>query len=134
MLQNSENGVDAPRSGDTRAIKVDQKANRTLSFRSVTSDSESRSVTSDSEVRLNDRLARTLSQKRGQNTVIVGALFAALLLGLVGLALHFLWIVAILVIALGLGYTIANSRLDRIDVVNRRAQERSATRSSPTHP
>jgi fatty acid desaturase len=66
--------------------------------------------------------------------VIVGVLFAALLLGLVGLAIHFLWIVVILVMALGLGYAIANSRLDRIDVVNRRAEKRSTSQSSLGYP
>jgi membrane protease YdiL (CAAX protease family) len=54
--------------------------------------------------------------------VIVGVLCAALFFGLVGLAVHFLWIVAIIVMALGLGYTVANSRRDRIDVVNQRAE------------
>lgn len=54
--------------------------------------------------------------------MIVGVLCAALLLGLIGLAVHFMWIVAILVLALGLGYTVANSRRDRIDVLNQRAE------------
>ena len=66
--------------------------------------------------------------------MIVGVLFAALLLGLVGLAVHFLWIVVILVMAIGLGYAIANSRLDRIDVVNRRAERRSTSQSSLGYP
>jgi hypothetical protein len=55
--------------------------------------------------------------------VIVGVLCAALFFGLVGLAVHFLWIVAIIVMALGLGYTVANSRRNRIDVANQQAEE-----------
>jgi membrane protease YdiL (CAAX protease family) len=52
---------------------------------------------------------------------MVGVLCAALLFGLIGLAAHFLWIVAIIIMALGLGYTVANSRRDRIDVINQQA-------------
>jgi hypothetical protein len=54
--------------------------------------------------------------------VIAGVLCAALLFALIGLAAHFLWIVAIIIMALGLGYTVANSRRDRIDVINQRAE------------
>lgn len=75
-----------------------------------------------SEARLNDRLSRVLGQKRGPDAVIVGVLCVALLFGLIGLALHFMWIVAIIVMAVGLGYTVANSRRDRIDVLNQRAE------------
>ena len=53
---------------------------------------------------------------------MVGVLCAALLFGLIGLAAHFLWIVAIIIMALGLGYTVANSRRDRIDVINQQAE------------
>ena len=54
--------------------------------------------------------------------MITGVLCAALLFGLIGLAAHFLWIVAIIIMALGLGYTVANSRRDRIDVINQQAE------------
>jgi hypothetical protein len=37
--------------------------------------------------------------------------------------LHVLWVVAIIVMALGLGFALANRRRDRIDVVNRRAED-----------
>ncbi len=56
---------------------------------------------------------------------MTGVLVVALLFGLVGFALHFLWVIAIIVTALGLGFTVANSRRDRIDVVNQRAEARS---------
>lgn len=54
--------------------------------------------------------------------MIVSVLCIALFFGLIGLAVHFLWIVAIIVMALGLGYTVANSRRDHIDAVNHQAE------------
>jgi hypothetical protein len=63
--------------------------------------------------------------------VIVGVLCAALLFGLIGLAAHFLWIVAIIIMALGLGYTVANSRRDRIDVINQQAEDTPALPQAP---
>jgi hypothetical protein len=86
-----------------------------------------RSPSSSSQSASSQRLARTLTQKKGPDTVMVGVLSVALVLGLVGLALHVLWVVAIIVMALGLGYTIANSRRHRIDVVNQRAEKRSGS-------
>jgi general stress protein CsbA len=44
----------------------------------------------------------------------------ALLFGLIGFAFHTLWIIAIVVLALGLGYVVANARQDRRDVVDHR--------------
>ena len=82
-----------------------------------------RSPTSPSQYRLNERFARILRQKQGPDAVMVGVLSVALILGLVGLALHVLWVVAIIVMALGLGFAVANRRRDRIDVVNRRAED-----------
>ena len=79
------------------------------------------SLAAPGEARLDQRLARVLGQKRGPDAVITGVLCAALLFGLIGLAAHPLWIVAIIIIALGLGYTVANSRRDRIDVINQQA-------------
>jgi hypothetical protein len=78
------------------------------------------SLRSQSESRSNQRRALLLRQKKGPDLAMVGVL----LLGLVGLALHVLWVVAIIVMALGLGFTLANSRRDHIDVVNQRADER----------
>ena len=63
--------------------------------------------------------------------MIVGVLCAALFFGLIGLALHFFWVVAIIVLALGLGYTVANSRRDRIDVVNQRAERQQERVAKP---
>lgn len=64
------------------------------------------------------------SLEAAESWLITGVLCAALLFGLIGLAAHFLWIVAIIIImALGLGYIVANSRRDRIDVINQQADE-----------
>lgn len=82
-----------------------------------------KSAASPSQSRLNERFARVLSQKKGPDAVMVGVLCVSLVLGLVGLALHVLWVVAIIVMALGLGFAIANRRRDRIDVVNQRAED-----------
>jgi hypothetical protein len=81
------------------------------------------SVAPPSQSRLNERFARVLRQKKGPDAVMIGVLSAALALGLVGLALHVLWVVAIIVMALGLGFALANRRRDRIDVVNQSAQD-----------
>jgi Flp pilus assembly protein TadB len=50
-------------------------------------------------------------------------LTAALVCGLIGFAVHPLWVVAVIVIALGLGYVAANSRRDRTDAVNQRQED-----------
>ena len=82
-----------------------------------------KSSASPSQSRLNERFARVLRQKKGPDAVMIGVLCVALVLGLVGLALHVLWVAAIIVMALGLGFALANRRRDRIDVVNQRAEE-----------
>jgi len=81
-----------------------------------------------SETRLNERLARLLLQKRGPDAVMLVVLSLALFFGLIGLAVHFLWIVAIIVMALGLGFVVADSRRDRIDIANRRTEEGAVDR------
>jgi len=65
--------------------------------------------------RLNERLARVVRQKQGPNALLIGVLSAAIVLGLLGFALHVLWVVAVIVMALGLGFAVANSRRDRFD-------------------
>jgi Flp pilus assembly protein TadB len=116
ITQDTANGAGAPHSGTARTASADgRKADWAHSLRSV------RSPASPAEARLNERLARVLGQKRGPDAVITGVLCAALLFGLIGLAAHFLWIVAIILMALGLGYTVANSRRDRIDVIHQQA-------------
>ncbi len=50
---------------------------------------------------------------------MVAVLSVALLCGIVGFAVHASWIVAVVVLALGLGYVVANARQDRREVVDR---------------
>jgi hypothetical protein len=115
-LQGTVNGAGAPQSGAGTAGADGGKAGWVRPPRSA------RSPGSPAEARLDERLGRVLRQKRGPDAVIVGVLCAALLFGLIGLAAHFLWIVAIIIMALGLGYTVANSRRDRVDVINQQAE------------
>ena len=80
------------------------------------------------------RTTRLLGQKKGPESVMVGVLIIAMLLGLIGFAVHALWIVAVIVMALGLGFAAANRRRDRIDVVNRLADTRDEQRRSADRP
>ena len=81
----------APQSEAARTTTADDgKAARARPLRSVGSPATL------AETRLNERLGRLLRQKRGPDAVITGVLGAALLFGLIGLAAHFLWIVAII--------------------------------------
>jgi hypothetical protein len=57
---------------------------------------------------------------------MLGVLCLALFCGLVGFAVHFLWIVSILVMALGLGFIVADSRRDRIDIANQSSEKADA--------
>lgn len=106
--QGTADSAAAPQSGAVRTTAADDRtAARARSPRSVGSPA------SRAEARLNERLGRVLRQKRGPDAVITEVL-GALLFGLIGLAAHFLWIVAIIIMALALGYTVANSRRDRV--------------------
>ena len=66
------------------------------------------------------RISSLLGERRVSDVAMVGVLSAALLCGLIGFALHALWVVAVIVLALGLGYVFANVRRDRRDVNERR--------------
>jgi general stress protein CsbA len=66
------------------------------------------------------RISSLLVERRVSGTAMVVVLSVALLFGLVGFAFHTLWIVAIIAIALGLGYVVANARQDHREVVDRR--------------
>lgn len=119
-----DDGTGAPEPGGTRPTPgTGGQADQVSSPRLVRTPGPS------SESRLNERLGRLLGQKKGPDAVMVGVLSVALLLGLIGLALHPVWIVAIIVMALGLGFTVANSRRDRIDVLNQRADQPSSSTS-----
>jgi membrane protease YdiL (CAAX protease family) len=66
------------------------------------------------------RISSLLSERRVSSAAMAAVLSVALLFGLVGFAFHTLWVVAIIAIALGLGYVLANARQDRRDVIDRR--------------
>jgi general stress protein CsbA len=66
------------------------------------------------------RISSLLSERRVSSTAMVVVLSIALLFGLVEFAFHTLWIIAILMLALGPGYVMANARQDRRDVVDHR--------------
>jgi hypothetical protein len=59
------------------------------------------------------RIAALLGERKVSGVVMVIVLATAFLCGLVGFAIHTLWIVAVIVLALGLGYALANARQDR---------------------
>lgn len=73
--------------------------------------------------RLTQRISLLLGQRTSLSQVMLVVLSAALIFGLIGFAVHALWVVAIIVIALGLGYIAANSRRDRTDAVNQRQED-----------
>src|SRR6266545_1802517 len=73
--------------------------------------------------RLTQRISLLLGQRTSLSQVMLVVLSVALILGLIGFAVHALWVVAVIVIALGLGYTAANSRRDRTDAVNQRQED-----------
>ena len=77
--------------------------------------------------RLTQRISLLLGQRTSLSRVMMTVLSAALILGLIGFAVHVLWVVTIIVIALGLGYVIANSRRDRSDSVNQRQEDERDT-------
>lgn len=85
----------------------------------------------------NEPLLRVLSQQRGPDAVMLGTLGVALFCGLIGFAVHFLWVIAVLVMALGLGFVIADARRNRIDLVRQQdeagsARERDRSGTAPS--
>ncbi len=73
--------------------------------------------------RLTQRISLLLGQRASLSRVMMTVLSVALVLGLIGFAAHVLWIVAIIVMALALGYLVANNRRDRSDSVNQRQED-----------
>jgi hypothetical protein len=74
------------------------------------------------------RIHSLLGQRKVSDVVMVTILSVALLAGLIGFAVHVLWVVAIVVLALGLGYVVANAGQDRSNAINRHRdnEERAA--------
>jgi Flp pilus assembly protein TadB len=51
---------------------------------------------------------------------MIAVLAIAFVAGLIGFAIHLAWIVAVVVLALGLGYVVANTRKERVESRDRR--------------
>src|SRR6185312_14102154 len=83
-----------------------------------------------SNPRSDDRLTRVLRQKKAPNVVLTGALGIAFVMGIVGFAWHVLWVVAVVVMALGLGFSIANGRRDRFEAEQLEADQADFTDSA----
>jgi type IV secretory pathway VirB2 component (pilin) len=73
--------------------------------------------------RLIQRISLLLGQRTSFSRVMLIVLTAALIFGLIGFAVHALWVGAIVIIAIGLGYLAANSGRDRGDAVNQRQED-----------
>lgn len=76
--------------------------------------------------RLTQRIALLLGQRTSLNRVMIAVLGTAIILALIGFAAHALWIVAIILMALGIGYLIANNRRDHTETVNQRQEDETA--------
>jgi len=69
------------------------------------------------------RISMLLVERRVSSGAMAAVLSVALLFGLIGFAWHTLWIVAIVVLALGLGYVLANAGQEHREVVEQREKE-----------
>ena len=68
-------------------------------------------------------ISSLLGQRRVSGTAMVAVLSTALLFGLIGFAVHMLWVISIVVVALGLGYVVANARQDRREVIDAKRED-----------
>jgi hypothetical protein len=73
------------------------------------------------------RIASLIVERRVSGAAMVAVLGTALFFGLIGFALHVLWVVAVVVIALGLGYVLANGRQERMEALHRRRENSHTT-------
>ena len=74
------------------------------------------------------RISSLLRERRVSSAAMVAVLSVALLCGLIGFALHVFWVVAIVVLALGLGYVVANARQERRESIDRRREDAERTK------
>ena len=74
------------------------------------------------------RISSLLRERRVSGAAMVAVLSVALLCGLIGFALHVFWVVAIVVLALGLGYVVANARQERRESIDRRREDAERTK------
>jgi general stress protein CsbA len=69
------------------------------------------------------RISSLLGERKVSGVAMVVVLSISLVCGLIGFAIHTSWVVAIMVLALGLGYVFANTRRDRRDIIDRRPED-----------
>jgi hypothetical protein len=74
------------------------------------------------------RISSLLSERRVSGAAMMAVLSVALLCGLIGLAVHVLWVVAIVVLALGLGYVVANALEGHRESIDRRSEDAERTK------
>jgi hypothetical protein len=77
------------------------------------------------------RISSLLVERRVSEVAMIAVLAMALLFGLIGFALHVFWVASVVVLALGLGYVLANGRQDRVEVLNRRQQNSDSVEQLP---
>ena len=66
------------------------------------------------------RNSSLLVERTVSGVVMIAVMTIAFVAGLVGFAVHVAWVVAVVVLALGLGYVVANSRKERVETLNSR--------------
>jgi general stress protein CsbA len=69
------------------------------------------------------RIHSLLGQRSVSDVLMVVILGIGLLSGFAGFAAHVLWVVSVVVMALGLGYVVANARHDHREAVDRRQDD-----------
>ena len=74
------------------------------------------------------RISSLLSERRVSGAAMMAVLSVALLCGLIGLAVHVFWVVAVVVLALGLGYVVANALEGRRESIDRRSEDAERTK------
>ena len=63
------------------------------------------------------QIASLLVERKVSGGLMVAVLSGAFVFGLIGFVLHTFWVVAIVLLAIGLGYVVANARKDHSEVV-----------------
>jgi hypothetical protein len=66
------------------------------------------------------RNSSLLLERRTSGVVMIAVLAIAFISGLIGFAIHLAWVVAVVTMALGLGYVLANGRKERVESLARR--------------
>jgi hypothetical protein len=69
------------------------------------------------------RISSLLGQRRVSGVAMMAILSAAFVCGLVGFFIRGLWIVSVIVLAMGLGYVVADARRDQREILDRRSDD-----------